>query len=137
MILLQHNLFRLLLLGIIIGLIISFQFIRYKMQYGYNLKQSKTSCDISMIESDQFICESDEQWQSRRKFYLKQHEKNILTMNEYENYFRENWFPDFQCEHETRIGVGDGGKWVRYEDFSNTSETILLKIKLLAQSLWD
>jgi hypothetical protein len=107
------------------------------MQYGYNLKQSKTSCDISMIESDQFICESDEQWQSRRKFYLKQHEKNILTMNEYENYFRENWFPDFQCEHETRIGVGYGGKWVRYEDFSNTSETILLKIKLLAQSLWD
>ncbi|UJR33604.1 hypothetical protein I4U23_021041 [Adineta vaga] len=72
---------------------------------------SSSSCNISMTESDQFICESDKKWLERRKFYLNQHEENIFTMNEYENYFRKNWFPDFQCSNEKLIGQGDGGKW--------------------------
>jgi hypothetical protein len=67
-----------------------------------------------MIESDQFLCESDDKWEQRRKFYSKQHEKNILTMNEYENYFYENWFPEFKCQNEIRLGERDGGKWVRF-----------------------
>lgn len=108
----RHNLWRFLYLGIIISFIISLNFIRPK--YKDKLKQSNTSCMLSMIESDQFLCESDEKWQNRRKFYSEQYEKNILTMNEYENYFYKNWFPDFQCQNETRIGVGDGGKWVSY-----------------------
>jgi len=85
-------------------------FIRYKYNFS---KQNQFSCNISMIESDRFLCESDEKWQQRRQFYSKQHEKNILTMNEYDNYFSQNWFPEFQCQNEIRLGEHDGGKWVR------------------------
>jgi hypothetical protein len=85
-------------------------YIRFK----YNPQQNKTLCNLSMIESDQFICESDENWETRRKFYVKQHERNILTMNEYDDYFSKNWFEEFKCQNETRIGTGDGGKWVRF-----------------------
>jgi hypothetical protein len=66
-----------------------------------------------MFESDGFLCESDKKWLKRREFYSKQHEKNILTMNEYEKYFSKNWLPEFQCQNEIRLGEGDGGKWVR------------------------
>ncbi|CAF3618317.1 unnamed protein product [Rotaria socialis] len=74
-------------------------------------KSKPSTCRQSMIESDRFICESDEKWQSRRDFYSKQHERNTLSMNEYERYFYLNWLPEFQCHNETRIGYGDGGKW--------------------------
>ncbi len=110
----QYNLFRSLFIIIIIFFIINVNFIRYKFQYKFNLKQNQTLCNISMIESDQFLCESDDKWEQRRKFYSKQHEKNILTMNEYENYFYENWFPEFKCQNEIRLGERDGGKWVRF-----------------------
>ncbi|CAF4144109.1 unnamed protein product, partial [Rotaria magnacalcarata] len=84
-------------------------------------KSKSSTCHKSMIESDQFICESDEKWQSRRDFYSKQHEKNTLSMNEYEKYFYLNWLPEFQCHNETRIGYGDGGKWVRFSDLCKIS----------------
>lgn len=73
---------------------------------------TRNICSQSLIESDQLFCESNEKWQKRREFYMKEHEKNILTMNEYENYFKENWSPEFQCQNEIRLGQGDGGKWV-------------------------
>jgi hypothetical protein len=69
---------------------------------------------MSMIESDKFICESDENWQKRREFYLQRHEKNILPMNEYQDYLLKNWIEEFKCKNETRLGTGDGGKWVSF-----------------------
>lgn len=91
--------------------------LRYKLNYEYYLKRNDTSCNLSMIESDRFLCESNEKWKKRREFYSKQHEKNIMTMNEYENYFSKNWFPEFQCQNEIRLGERDGGKWVRFSDY--------------------
>ncbi|CAF4494734.1 unnamed protein product [Rotaria sp. Silwood2] len=109
--LLQNNRFRLLILGIIIIFLIKFNFTDNKIQNKNNVQQKENLCNRSMIESDQLICESDEKWQQRRDFYSQQHDKNILTMNEYENYFYKNWFPEFQCQNEIRLGQGDGGKW--------------------------
>ena len=65
-----------------------------------------------MSESYGLFCESNEKWLERKNFYVQQREKNIFTMNEYENYFKENWSPEFQCENEIRLGENDGGKWV-------------------------
>ena len=76
-----------------------------------------TSCNFSMSESHGLFCESDEKWLERKSFYAEQREKNIFTMNEYENYFKQNWFPEFQCQNEIRLGERDGGKWVI--DFSH------------------
>src|ERR1700728_2600744 len=107
--LMQYNLLRFLFFIIIISFIINFNFLWYKL----HLKRNDILCNISMFESDQFLCESDDKWKIRKEFYLKQHEKNILTMNEYENYFSKNWFQEFQCQNEIRLGHMDGGKWVR------------------------
>lgn len=96
----------------IIFVVINFDSLRYKLKNENYLQRNVTSCNRSMIESDRFLCESDEKWAKRREFYSKQHEKNIMTMNEYENYFFKNWFPEFQCHNEIRLGHGDGGKWV-------------------------
>lgn len=112
--LIQYNLLRVLFVIIIIFFLTNLNFIRYKLRERYNFFQSnQTLCNISLIESDAFLCESDEKWQKRREFYSEQHETNILTMNEYENYFSKNWLPEFQCENELRLGENDGGKWVR------------------------
>jgi hypothetical protein len=111
--LVQNNIFRFLFLVIIIFFLINLISVWRKLQNTSYPKQNQTSCNISMVESDRWICESNEKWQQRREFYSKQHEKNILTMNEYENYFSENWFPEFQCQNEIRLGDRDGGKWVR------------------------
>ena len=27
-------------------------------------------------------------------------------------FYQNNWDPDFSCRHDTKVGVGDGGKWV-------------------------
>ena len=27
-------------------------------------------------------------------------------------FYQNNWDPDFSCHHDTKVGVGDGGKWV-------------------------
>ncbi|CAF0782653.1 unnamed protein product [Rotaria sp. Silwood1] len=111
MTLLQHNRLRFFILGIIFIFMIKFNFMHHKVQNKNIFKGTKNSCNLSMIESDQLICESDEIWQKRRAFYSEQHDRNILTMNDYENYFYKNWFPEFQCPNETRLGEGDGGKW--------------------------
>ena len=76
-------------------------------------KFRRDQCEVSLNESDGFLCESDEKWTQRRKFYRETNEKNRMTMNEYENYFKTNWRPEFECEHEIRLGEDDGGKWVR------------------------
>ncbi|CAF0909282.1 unnamed protein product [Adineta steineri] len=109
--LMQYNRYRFLVTGVIICFIIILYYNRQTIPHKYDMKQNESLCYTAMIESDQLLCESDEKWQKRRKFYLQQHEKNIFTMNEYKNYFYKNWFPDFQCEHEMRVGEGDGGKW--------------------------
>ena len=114
----RQTVFRLLFIGAIVFFIFNFDYIQKKFQSQYNLKQNQTLCNLSMIESDQYLCETDEKWQRRREFYSEQHEKNILTMNDYENYFSRNWSPEFQCQNEIRLGDGDGGKWVSVQDLN-------------------
>ena len=105
-------LFRYLIRMLILALI-SFSMINVNLILHYYEKRfHQHRCEMSMNESDQYVCESDEKWQQRRIFYAKQHHNNTMTMNEYEKYFEKNWFPEFQCEHEIRLGDGDGGKWV-------------------------
>lgn len=76
-----------------------------------------TSCNFSLSESEGLFCESDEKWLERKTFYREQREKNLFTMNEYEDYFKQNWFPEFQCQNEIRLGELDGGKWVTFQTF--------------------
>ncbi|CAF0750355.1 unnamed protein product [Adineta ricciae] len=92
-------------------------------------KVDSSLCKTSMIQSDRFICESEDKWLSRRKFYLNQREKNIFTMNEYSDYFQKNWFPDFQCPQETLIGRGDGGKWAcNIEDLKSKASCLIYSL---------
>lgn len=76
------------------------------------------SCELSLGESEGLFCESDEKWVERKTFYREKREKNVFTMNEYEDYFQRNWFPEFQCQNEILLGAGDGGKWVNICVFS-------------------
>lgn len=76
-----------------------------------------TSCNFSLSESEGLFCESDEKWLERKTFYREQREKNLFTMNEYEDYFKQNWFPEFQCQNEIRLGELDGGKWVTFQTY--------------------
>ena len=108
----SRNLLRVLFIGLLLFSLLYFILIRYLFDRRQESQIHSLGCNRSMIESDQYLCEPAEKWFKRRAFYSEQHEKNRLTMNEYENYFEENWRPEFQCDHEIRLGDGDGGKWV-------------------------
>src|ERR1700722_16368925 len=100
--LIQRRLTFFILIGITILLIASFNIVNHHpyMKSPEIHSTNALSCNVSMIESDQFFCESNEKWQERRQFYSNQRDKNVLAMNEYKNYFRKNWFPEFKCEDE-------------------------------------
>jgi hypothetical protein len=73
--------------------------------------QSST-CSKSLIESDNFICESDELWNERKVLYQIQDKANMQKIKN-SIFFLTNWEPNFHCSHARRIGeMGDGGKWV-------------------------
>lgn len=69
-------------------------------------------CDLSLRESDKFICESDSLWNERKRLFKIQDERNINKVN-HRIFFSSNWEPNFHCSHAHRVGkMGDGGKWV-------------------------
>jgi hypothetical protein len=70
------------------------------------------SCSKSLLESDNYICESDELW-NERKFTYKIQDKRNMIKQQHRIYFATNWEPNFHCSHARRVGkIGDGGKWV-------------------------
>lgn len=70
------------------------------------------SCARSLIESDDFICESDYLWNERKYIYQSQDKENMMKRND-SIFFLSNWAPNFHCSHARRIGnMGDGGKWI-------------------------
>lgn len=109
------NRFRYFLLFIFIFLLVNLNLVGKQLQARHRSKTrtNEINCELSMFESDEYFCENEDKWKRRRTFYAEQREKNIQTMNEFEDYFEKNWFPEFQCENEVRLGDGDGGKWVR------------------------
>ncbi|CAF1618991.1 unnamed protein product [Rotaria magnacalcarata] len=69
-------------------------------------------CRLSLIESDNFICESDAVWNERKIVYQTQDKENMMKRS-HKIFFLSNWEPNFHCSHARRIGqMGDGGKWV-------------------------
>ncbi|CAF3300652.1 unnamed protein product [Rotaria socialis] len=69
-------------------------------------------CRLSLIESDNFICESNAVWNERKTVYETQDKENMKKRNS-NIFFLSNWEPNFHCSHARRIGqMGDGGKWV-------------------------
>jgi hypothetical protein len=70
------------------------------------------NCAKSLIESDNFICESDKLWNERKALYQIQDKANMQKLKN-KIFFLTNWEPNFHCSHARRIGkMGDGGKWV-------------------------
>jgi hypothetical protein len=73
---------------------------------------SHKSCYLSLKESDNWFCDSDDDWKRRKRLHHIQDKRNrnngsvnVLLQN--------NWEPTIHCTFEQRIGgVGDGGKWV-------------------------
>jgi hypothetical protein len=64
------------------------------------------------MESDNFICESDDLWNERKILYQIQDKLNMQKLLS-SQFFLTNWEPNFHCSHARRIGtMGDGGKWV-------------------------
>jgi len=64
------------------------------------------------MESDNFICESDDLWNERKILYQIQDKLNMQKLP-YAQFFLTNWEPNFHCSHARRIGkMGDGGKWI-------------------------
>ncbi|CAF5190450.1 unnamed protein product, partial [Rotaria magnacalcarata] len=65
-------------------------------------------CRLSLIESDNFICESDAVWNERKTVYQTQDKENMKKRNS-NIFFLSNWEPNFHCSHARRIGqMGDG-----------------------------
>lgn len=69
-------------------------------------------CDLSRIESDEFFCESDQDWRRRKERFHLQHNRNRVLGSPY-LFFQDNYEPTFSCRFERRLGGnGDGGKWL-------------------------
>ncbi|CAF1086896.1 unnamed protein product [Didymodactylos carnosus] len=73
---------------------------------------SHLDCQLSLSESDNYFCETNTDWNERKRVYNMQNKRNLLKIK-HSIFFLTNWEPNFQCTFERRIGkIGDGGKWV-------------------------
>ena len=72
----------------------------------------RNDCQLSMKESDGFICESNDIWNERKNTYHGQDQKNLIRRKT-GFFFYDNWSENFQCSNARRVGsMGEGGKWV-------------------------
>jgi hypothetical protein len=71
-----------------------------------------SECYLSLLESDNFFCETNEDWQRRKELFQLQHNRNQFRDSP-NLFFQDNYEPTFSCRFEQRLGVnGDGGKWI-------------------------
>ncbi|CAF3906637.1 unnamed protein product [Adineta steineri] len=69
-------------------------------------------CNLSLLESDGWFCESNSDWKRRKRIHRIQHKRNRISDDRY-LFFQNNWEPTIHCQFERRIGnTGDGGKWI-------------------------
>lgn len=69
-------------------------------------------CHLSLLDSDQFFCELDDDWIRRKELFVLQHQRNRF-LNTPSMFFQDNYEPTFSCRFEQRLGLnGDGGKWI-------------------------
>ena len=69
-------------------------------------------CELSRLESDDFFCETNEDWNRRKELFHLQHNRNRF-LNSPSMFFQDNYEPTFSCRFEQRLGInGDGGKWI-------------------------
>jgi hypothetical protein len=75
----------------------------------------------------------DQDWELMRNITMGR-VNNANPMNPLESshkanhWYQRNWDPDFSCRHETKIGVGDGGKvckWTKRKDSSTKEITTI------------
>jgi hypothetical protein len=60
------------------------------------------SCSKSLLESDNYICESDKLWNERKLIYEVQNKRNLMKQ-QHRIFYRTNWESNFHCSHARRI----------------------------------
>ena len=43
---------------------------------------------------------------------LQGNTRSSMLLRQASHVYQEHWDPDFSCRHDTKVGMGDGGKWV-------------------------
>jgi len=97
---------------LLLMLIIYLSFVRNYQKCPEILPPLASKCELSLFESDGYICESDAVWNERKRTYHIQDDENMIPHNS-SFFFLDNWTQDFHCSNSRRIGSpGEGGKWV-------------------------
>jgi len=68
-------------------------------------------CQLSLAESDNFICESNAVWNERKNGFHIQDKENMMKRKTF-FFFLDNWERNFHCSNTRRLGMCEGGKWV-------------------------